>query len=95
MKGKRKDRDDEPDVQRSLLGLENVEDVGGVAGKLIERDFDFLGRVLDGNVHAGHHRRRQHYSDGATFFINFLVAPPSPSLREKRKNTSTSETKTS
>ena len=47
-------RDDEPEIEGSLLGLEDVEDVGGVPGELVERNPNLLLRVLHRNVHRRH-----------------------------------------
>lgn len=64
-------RNDKPDVERSLLGLENVEDVGGVPGKLVEGDLDLLRGVLHRNVHTGHHP--------ATFLLPTFGSDENPS----------------
>jgi hypothetical protein len=47
-------RDYEPEVKRGLLGLETVEDVGGVVRELVQRHPDLLLCTLHRDVHARH-----------------------------------------
>lgn len=47
-------RDSEPEIERGLLGLKDVDDVGGIAGKLVQRHPHFLLRVMHWNVHVSH-----------------------------------------
>jgi hypothetical protein len=47
-------RDDEPEVERGLLGLEDVEDVGGIVGEVVQRHPHLLLRALHRDVHARH-----------------------------------------
>lgn len=56
IRNEKSNRNDEPEVERSLLGLEDVEDVRGVPRKLVQLNPNFLLRVLDGNVDARHGR---------------------------------------
>lgn len=45
---------DEPEIQRSLLGLENVEDVRSISRQLVQRHSHLLIRILHRYVNARH-----------------------------------------
>lgn len=47
-------RNDEPEIERGLFGLEDVEDVGGVPRKLVESNPNLLLRILHRYVNGRH-----------------------------------------
>lgn len=47
-------RDYKPEIERSLLGLQNVENVGGIARQLIKRHPHLFLRILNWYIDASH-----------------------------------------